>query len=355
LKNLEKLNIANNKITALDGFPATLIELDCNTNEIVKLDFDGLTNLKKINISNNKINIVENLGEGVEDFNMDGNPSITFQNSVVPNMDDFEETDTDKERLNDYSKYLHKYFQLKKKYEDAIYEAKLLIFQKYSKKEAKKRIAAMNPKCLKCKRPGGTIFKYEDYTHYAVCGVEGSPCELNIEIQTGQIASIDEMYALYKDDTQVLKDSIIRHKLDALFNYVSEDASIDIFKKELTSYNDTSSIFKDYLNQYNEIYNNDHKKERLQKLEFEFKEKIQKFKSLLQEYRETNNKELLSLATEYQMTELNSLEKQIRDLKYVLTEMEYSKPMNILIQKEYFTGNIDEGSKTGQRVIKYNV
>lgn len=355
LKNLERLNIANNKLTKLDGLSETLIEIDCNTNEITKIDFDKLHNLKKVNISNNKISIVENLSEGVEEFNIDGNPSITFQNSVVPNMDDPDETRTDEIRLNDYNKYLHKYFQLKKKYEDRIYDAKLQVFQKYSKKEAKKRIAGMKPKCLKCKRPGGSVFKYEDYTYYAVCGVDGSPCELNIEIQTGQIASVEEMYALYKEDTEKLKDSIIRHKLDALFNYVSEDASIEIFKKELTSYNETSNILKDYLDQYNDIYNNEYNVEKLKKLDFEFKEKIQKFRSLLKEYQETHNAELLSLATEYQIKELSSLEKQIRDLKYVMVEMTHSAPMNTLIQVESFPGNMDEISKKEQRVIKYNV
>jgi hypothetical protein len=355
LKNLEKLNVANNKLTKLDGFPESLIEIDCNTNEIVKIDFDGLINLKKINISNNKINLVENLQEGVEEFNMDGNPSITFQNSVVPNMEDPEETDTDKIRLNDYENYLNKYFQLKKKYEDKLYDTKLQIFQKYSKKEAKKRIASIKPKCLKCKRPGGTIFKYDDYTHYAICGVDGSPCELNIEIQTGQLASVEELYVMYKEDTEKLKDSIIRHKLDALFNYVSEDASIELFKKELTSYNETSNILKEYLDQYNDIYNNEHKIEKLRKLEFEMKEKIQKFRSLLKEYQETNNTELLTLATEYQIKELSSLEKQIRDLKYVLVEMTESMSINYLVQKEAFPGNMDDISKYQQRVIKFNV
>ena len=76
---------------------------------------------------------------------------------------------------------------------------------------------------------------------------------------------------------------------------------------------------------------------------------------MLKEYQETHNAELLSLATEYQIKELSSLEKQIRDLKYVMVEMTHSAPMNTLIQVESFPGNMDEISKKEQRVIKYNV
>ena len=151
---------------------------------------------------------------------------------------------------------------------------------------------------------------------------------------------MEELYALYKEDSDKLKDSIIRHKLDALFNYVSESVSIDIFKKELTSYNETSNIFKEMLAQYNDIYNNEFKKDKLNSLQFELKEKIQKYKSLLKEYQETNNAELLSLATEYNIKEIKTIEEQIRDLKYVLMEMDNSVMFNKLIQKETLPGNM---------------
>ena len=354
LKNLEILNVANNKLTVLTDLPESLEVLDCNQNELTRLNFDKLYNLKKVNISNNKIAIVENLSEGVDEFLMENNPAITFQNSVIPTMEETEKNQ-DEERLKDYDKYLNKYFQLKKKYDDEVYQMKLAIYREYSKKEAKKRIANVRPKCIKCKRPGGTLFKYEDNAYYAICDVKESPCELNIEIQTGDLASVEELYDLYKDDTEKLKDSIIRHKLDALFNYVSENASIDIFKKELTSYNETSNILKDILNQYNEIYNNDYKREKLNSLQFNLNENIQKYKSLLKEYQNTNNSELLSLATEYNLKEIMILEQQIRDLKYVLMEMDNSIAFNKLIQKEFFPGNIEDLSKKDQRVIKFEV
>ena len=111
------------------------------------MDFDKLYNLKKVNISNNKITTVENLSEGVEEFLMENNPSITFQNSVVPNTEDNEKGNDD-ERAKDYEKHLNKYFQMKKKYDDELYQMKLAIYQTYSKKEAKKRIANVKPKCI---------------------------------------------------------------------------------------------------------------------------------------------------------------------------------------------------------------
>lgn len=354
LKNLEILDIANNKLTSLTDLPDSLKELNCSENELTKMDFDKLHNLKKVNISNNKITSVENLSDGVEEFLMENNPAITFQNSVVPNMEDSEK-DTDDERMKDYYKALNKYFQLKKKYDDEVYQTKLSIYQTYSKKEAKKRIANVKPKCINCRKPGGTLFKYEDFTHYAICDVKGTPCELNIEIQTGDLASVEDLYSIFKEDTDNLKDSIIRHKLDALFNYVNENVSIDIFKKELTSYNETSDNFKHILEQYNEIYNNHHKRDKINALQFDLKEKIQKYKSLLKEYQETNNAELLTLATEYNIKEIMVVEQQIRDLKYVLMEMDNSVMYNKLIQKQTFPANVEALAKAQQRVIKFQV
>lgn len=354
LKNLEILDIANNKLTSLTNLPESLKELNVSENELTKIDFDKLYNLKKINISNNKISTVENLSEGVTEFLMENNPSITFQNSVVPNMEDSDK-DIDNERINDYYKSLNKYFQLKKKYDDDIYQTKLSIYQTYGKKEAKKLISNVKPKCVKCRKPGGTIFKYEDFTYYALCDVKGSPCELNIEIQTGDLASVEDLYSIFKEDTNNLKDSIIRHKLDTLFNYVSESTSIDIFKKELTSYNETSDNFKYILEQHDEIYNNDYKREKLNNLQIDLKEKIQRYKSLLKEYQETNNAELLSLATEYNIKEIMVLEEQIRNLKYVLMEMDNSVMYNKLIQKQFFPANIEASANTQQRVVKFEV
>jgi len=354
LKNLENLNIANNKLTSLTEIPVSLKELNISENELTKIDFDKLYNLKKVNISNNKITTVENLSEGVTEFLMENNPSITFQNSVVPNMEDSDK-DTDNERIEDYYKSLNKYFQLKKKYDDAVYQTKLFIHRTYSKREAKRRILNVIPKCVNCNKPGGTLFKYEDFTYYAVCNVKGSPCELNIEIQTGDLASVEDLYSIFKEDTDNLKDSIIRHKLDALFNYVSESTSIDIFKKELTTYNETSDNFKHILEQHNEIYNNDHKRDKINDLQFELKEKIQKYKSLLKEYQETNSAELLSLATEYNIKEIMVVEQQIRNLKYVLTEMDNSVMYNKLIQKQHFPANVEALAKTQQRVIKFEL
>ena len=146
LKNLEILDVANNKLTSLTDLPDSLKELYCNENELTKMDFVKLYNLKKVNISGNKITTAENLSEGVEEFLMENNPSITFQNSVVPNMEDNEKGNDD-ERAKDYEKHLNRVFS-NEKYDDELYQMKLAIYQTYSKKEAKKRIANVKPKCI---------------------------------------------------------------------------------------------------------------------------------------------------------------------------------------------------------------
>jgi hypothetical protein len=75
----------------------------------------------------------------------------------------------------------------------------------------------------------------------------------------------------------------------------------------------------------------------------------------LKEYQETSNAELLSLATEYNIKEIMVVEQQIRDLKYILMEMDNSVMYNKLIQKHSLPANVDALAKTQQRVIKFEV
>jgi hypothetical protein len=109
--------------------------------------------------------------------------------------------------LPDIKEALNEYFKLKNKYETQIMANKKKIINKnfLSKREKKEEYKKLKPKCINCKRPGGTLFTSiyipetdtsESYRELsAVCGIISDPCNLNITIQ---LAKVELMSTLLK-------------------------------------------------------------------------------------------------------------------------------------------------------------
>ena len=88
---------------------------------------------------------------------------------------------------------LNEYFKLKLKYEDEITKEKKKLINNISlsKKEKRTEFLKFKPKCINCKKPGGTIFQTvffqstdtEDSNreYRARCGIVADPCNLDIK------------------------------------------------------------------------------------------------------------------------------------------------------------------------------
>lgn len=172
-----------------------------------------------------------------------------------------------KESLNDY-------FKLKQKYESEIAANKKKIINNstLSNREKRSEFMKLKPKCINCKRPGGSIFKvlfnpedssnesYREYT--AICGIISNPCNLKIKIRCGKTESITDILKNMEDEIKDIKNEIIDDKNKLLFGFLTTEDALDKFDYSKETISTYSSLYEDYLTTYNSIVDNEDKKER---------------------------------------------------------------------------------------------
>ena len=173
----------------------------------------------------------------------------------------------------------------------------------------------------------------------AICGDETSPCDLQIDIFMGEYATIDELMGIFKESTEELKVNIIKQKLDALFNYTSEEESVENFKQTLEHYNDDSEIYKGIIDEYNLHMNNDVTKQLIAKYDKDIYNITEKIKVLVSEFKESNNKQLLTDATNMQLKELNPLIQKRRELAHPIMEINHYTTEKKQIERDDIHGN----------------
>lgn len=326
LDNLKILSLNHNRLTTLENFPETLEELYVSSNQLTQLNFSSNHLLKVINISDNNILRVENLPNSVSELNMDNNPSIEFINSTLP-IQPKDRHSGGKKRIDVYEA-LDKYFKLENKYKQNEIRART------SKKKIKDK-----PQCVNCNRNVGTKFFKKNNHYMAICGDETSPCDLQIDIFMGEYTSVDELMSVFKESTEQLKVDIIKQKLDTLFNYTSEEASVENFKQTIEQYNSDSGIYKGIVDEYNLTMENDVTKQLVAKYTKDIYNITEKIRVLIAEYKESNNKQLLTDATNMQLKDLQPIIQKRRELAYPIMEMNHYSIEKKQIEREDIRGN----------------
>jgi hypothetical protein len=163
---------------------------------------------------------------------------------------------------------------------------------------------------------------------------------------------------VFKEHIDELKDKIIERKLATLFSYTTEEKSLELFKKELETYNEDSGMFKILLDHHNENFHNEHKKELIQKkndLIFKLTERV---RGLLDEYKKTNNREFLKSAVELQVKDLLPEIRNLRLLSSELVEMIPIEKMNkptkyVLFKKDVVLSKMDFDFGERARIMNF--
>jgi hypothetical protein len=355
-KQLTHLNIDNNYLTRIDITDTNVSYLSCNNNKIVELklnsnieelycefndikmlDLKDFPKLQTLHISNNPLLVLKNMDSiNITDFEGENNPLMNLSVSTLiedPNIEQ-NELDIQLESKINYLEAISEYFKLKQKYEKKILSEKKAFLQLTTKnirsqKETKtimKKLQTFKSKCIVCNKLGGTIFSQKDGYYTAVCG-STQPCKLDIKLFRGYFENKGMMVKIYKDEVEIHKDNIIKQKLDTLLNYISEEQSSKIFKEKIESYNDDNLVFKEVLDTYNNTFNN---KERLESLNDKMKNDVHyvqdEMKKLMNEYKDTNNKEILKTLVDTYINKFIPEIEKVRALKYEICEVE-QKPM----------------------------
>jgi hypothetical protein len=249
-------------------------------------------------------------------------------------------------------------------------EAYNIAIHKYkkNKKEAKRLAAQIQPKCVNCKRPVGTIFSRKDEHYIAICGDTNlaTKCSLKIDIFRGDTTSFESMFYLFKEQSEWLKDKIILQKLHTLFGYIDKRKSVSLFEKALKEYNSDSSIYRELLEKYNSIHHDDVKKTEIIEKTAQLFETMNAIQKIKHDYEaDPTNTELLHDAIDMQIKVLQPQIENVRRLKYPIMEAPTTidmigignsiKVSTDLLQKSYELRDLDDHSGEQPRVIHYRM
>ena len=355
IPNIQELHCEENKINEMIALPKSLIALYCDQNKLKHIDLKDMPNLRTLHVSNNPLIIVENLPDTIHEFVSDNNPIPLAESGKEDAPKDHIE-----KKLN-YEEALTKYFKLKTKYETDVKEKRRSAYKRgVNRKDKIARAAAVRPKCVNCKRPVGSVFSTDINGYRAICGDKDHPCKLDIKLNRGNFELSEAIIGTFKDALDDTKDRIIKLKMDTLFNYVSESTSSKLFKKKMEDFNKDSKIYKDELDRYNDLYNNTHNQE-LYKSKMETIYEIQKnIRTLLTEYSNTGDKNVLTIAVVTQKDDLIPEIENLRRLKYDIMEVNVdvnanSPDVSTLFQSEVALSRCEYLYGESPSVVKFSI
>ena len=255
---------------------------------------------------------------------------------------------------------LNEYFILKTKYEKEIMKNKKIIMQndKLSKREKRSEYLKLKPKCINCKRPGGTKFenvyfesndKEDSHRQYsATCGIIADPCNLRIKIEVGNVEMLPTLLDEMQEGIKNVKHDIIDNKNKLLFGYLSSEDVLSKFDDLQEDINSYSHLYEQYLEKYNELVDNEEKKRELNEKIIESFNNIDKIKECIKKMNEeeTNKVKYAKDAVTIYTSILQPLLQKIQEIKYnenMIYYNRYTKTCN-LMQNRYSIENLSYSS-----------
>ena len=222
------------------------------------------------------------------------------------------------------------YYTLKHDYDES-YKAKrkdiLSNNRTYNTKELKQNaVRNIKMSCVNCKRMVGSIFKTENRVLSVKCGDATNPCPLNIKIYKGRVTKLDDDFEIWLEEhIKEYAETIIKTKLDVLFQYITEEEAVKIFqetKENLELYKmGYNTDFQLYLEKTNNIQN----KEDLDISNRKLLDMNMSTKELLQQYHKTKDARIIKDVVTLYKTKVMPLVDTIRELKYKYIDMEYNE------------------------------
>ena len=256
------------------------------------------------------------------------------------------------------------YYKLKQTYDKQFnaFRDKLRKNEALAEIEKKRLFKEFQPKCVNCKKPGGTRFNNTDRILKATCG-SAQPCKLNIELNQGKYANVIDLDEKYSKNVDLIKTKIIMTKLDFLFGYISDETTafdnFDKLRKKLKQYMEALLIVQKH---YNDVANNPEKKQSIHDAEGKLYEEIMELKNICQLYAENPISSYITDMVEKYTKILQPLADKLRNMKYMVnvieTENTGEKLDNVmyLVQKEYTLADLEqEVAGTVQSGIVKNV
>jgi hypothetical protein len=352
LIHLKELHICGNQFSTLYNLPKGLEILYCKNNQLKNIDLDGVENLKVLHCSNNPSLTIAHFPDTITDLKMENNPLLQINKEGDDDSD--KSSDDNGENHADFMESLNTYFEMKTEYQKKVYEMKKQVFNKAkSKKAAKRLMAELKPICINCNRPVGSLFSNEGRTYLARCGDAKNPCNLEIKIFAGEFGLLDKLLTSIQEDFHESKETIIKHKLDTLFNYIEEREAIALFKEQLQEYTEINTFLKDLINEYTMLHFNEERKEKIQKKMEHISAIQERFNDLVDKYNQTDNQDLLKDAMTVYINDIKPEMENLQMMKYETMEMNKEGSDYVMFQKEYRLDKLDFTFGSYPKVLKF--
>lgn len=263
---------------------------------------------------------------------------------------------------NTVNEAMNEYYKLKAEYETKNQQnkKKILNNKNLSWREKKREFQQLKPKCINCKRPGGTIFsvRYNENTESrelkAICGVKLNPCNLDIFISMGKYQLLPDVLAFLSEEMRNDKNKVINYKNYNVFGFISSESVLNKFQPLKESISENVDLFEFYLNEYLNIVENKHDKQSIERNTILFYQYVNQIKESIKQFNISNNDQFINDAVDVYKNKLVPLMITTINLKYKEKYVWYDENTGTyhLIQKKYSLQNIE--ILTGEeKIIKY--
>jgi hypothetical protein len=368
---LKKVILSYNRLTQIENVHSKIRELYCNDNQIRLLDLEAADQIHTLYCSDNPHLLIEHFPtESLKNFKMENTQFLEiYQNADLGNIKNDSKHIKEHNQKIDYVEALNAYFRLKSLYESKTYNARKneydkLVEKKTPKRRIKKLLSEIKKTCVNCQQPNGTIFELKTTEngriYSAICGNRKKPCNLDIQLSTGQYMNIWTSIDTSKYFLQEYKEKIIKHKLDVLFNYINETDAATQFKTDLEEYYATKELYEHAIQKYETLYHNPETREQIKEKSNILFNNLEKMDKMIQEYKsetssEAGRSQILKDAMNVYFREIMDLVKQIYSLKNVMSEMYRGDNDDIYTLKQWTTtlANMDYSYEELPEVIKF--
>jgi hypothetical protein len=256
--------------------------------------------------------------------------------------------EADKKKLKEA---LNTYYKMKREYE----EVNLKVRRKITKnpdlswKEKRNEYRKLKPKCINCKRAGGTIFTntYNPEENgrkiMALCGDRANPCPLNIVINLGETNNYANDSQLLEKEIISLKNRIIKEKNDLIFGYISSEDAVKSFEDLKDELNLVLSNYELTLENYLSVVDNKEKKDSIKQEQIAIYQDIETIKGFVNQYVRNDNTELVRDAIEVYLNQLAPKIEKLNALKFSYRGVIYDSDDDThhFIQKQYLIDDIE--------------
>jgi len=223
---------------------------------------------------------------------------------------------------NSFDIKLNEYYKLKSEYDNSIdkIRAQIRNSKSLSKQQKIDDFKKIKPKCINCKRIGGTLFSQKEMDNKrivsAICNISNNPCNLDIKLSLGVFYLLPNILNEIEDEVKIIKNKIIDYKNKQLYNFISSEEAIVIFDDLKSELNDNLSIIDEHntllLNKTENVFNNEEYKKEFELLQTY----ILQLKGCIKKFDDSNNIQFIIDAVNIYIDNINTTNYNIINLKY---------------------------------------